>query len=74
MNADNYKNNRSNDMGEQTDKPALHLVDAKEITFEQIIDLFRQLAGREPTAEEVEEARREWQDEESEKRQGAKPT
>jgi hypothetical protein len=52
---------------QQTDKPALYLVDAKEITFEQTIDLFRKLTGREPTAVEVEEARREWQEGESEK-------
>ena len=46
---------------QQSDKPAFFLVDAKEITFEQTIDLFRKLTGREPTAEEVEEARAEWE-------------
>lgn len=40
-------------------KPELHLLDAKQATFEDVIDLFRKQTGREPTAEEIEEARRE---------------
>lgn len=44
----------------KNDKPALHLTDAKAVSFEQMMNLFRKLTGREPTAEEIEEARREW--------------
>jgi hypothetical protein len=42
-------------------KPERHLLDAKEATFGDVIDLFRKLTGREPTPEEIEEARREWE-------------
>jgi hypothetical protein len=38
---------------QQNDKPTLHLTDAKEVTLTDVLDLFRKLTGREPTAEEV---------------------
>lgn len=44
----------------ENDKPALHLLNGSEITFEMLGQLFAKLTGREPTAEEIEEARREW--------------
>jgi hypothetical protein len=54
---------------QQPDKqPELHLTDAKQLTFAQMMDLFRKLTGREPTAEEIEEARTEWEQERSEER------
>ena len=42
------------------EKPRLHLSDAKQMSVEDVIDLFRKLTGCEPTAEEIEEARQEW--------------
>jgi hypothetical protein len=44
-----------------SEQPELHLSDAKEMTLADVFNLFRKLTGREPTAEEVEEARREWE-------------
>ena len=52
----------------KNDKPTLHLLHSNEITFENIMEMFRKLTGREPTAEEVEEARLEWDREENEQR------
>jgi hypothetical protein len=46
-------------------KPRLHMSNTKGATFEDMIDLFRKLTGREPTAEEIEEARREWDNQKS---------
>jgi hypothetical protein len=47
---------------QQHDKPPeLHVLNPRTATLAQIIDLFRRLTGREPTPEEVEEARREWE-------------
>jgi hypothetical protein len=45
------------------DKPELHLLHPDEITFESIMQMFRDLVGREPTPQELEEARREWDSE-----------
>ncbi len=42
------------------EKPELHLSDAKQMSVEDVIDLLRTLTGREPTAEEIEVARHEW--------------
>jgi hypothetical protein len=36
------------------------------MTFDDVMEMFRRLTGREPTAEEVEEARSEWEQQESE--------
>jgi hypothetical protein len=41
-------------------KPQLHLLHPDHITFENLMEMFRRLTGPEPTPEEVEEARREW--------------
>jgi hypothetical protein len=43
-----------------SDKPELVLIEGKDITFEDITGMFRRLTGREPTPEEVEEARQRW--------------
>jgi len=43
------------------DKPTLHLLHPDEVTLDNIIQMFRKLTGREPTPEEVEEARAEWE-------------
>ena len=48
------------------DKPELHLLRPNEITFENVMEMFRRLTGRDPTPEEVEEARREWEKAEQE--------
>src|SRR5262249_7931848 len=42
------------------DKPTLHLPPPDEITNDNIMEMFRALTGRDPTPEEVEEARAEW--------------
>jgi hypothetical protein len=39
------------------EKPTLTLVPAREIGVDQLLKLFRQLTGREPTAEDREQAR-----------------
>jgi hypothetical protein len=51
---------------QRNDKPTLHLLHPQEITFENIMEMFRKLTGREPTPEEVEEARAEWEADDSE--------
>ena len=45
----------------KNDKPELVFLEGDGITFEDITDMFRRLMGREPTPEEIEEARREWE-------------
>ena len=45
----------------QNDKPTLHLLHPQEITFENIVEMFRQLTGWERTPEEIEEAQTEWE-------------
>jgi hypothetical protein len=50
-----------NEQQQHDKQPELHLTNAKQLTFEQMIDLVRRLTGREPMPEEVEEARREWE-------------
>ncbi len=47
-------------------QPELHVLNSRTMTFEQMMDLFRRLTGREPTAQEIEEARRDWEKQESE--------
>lgn len=49
-------------------EPELHLRDANQMTFQNMMDLFRKLNGREPTPEEIEEARTEWDKQDSEGR------
>ena len=44
------------------DKIKLVLADAKEMTFEDSLEFFRKLTGREPTPEDIEEAREEWEE------------
>ncbi len=41
--------------------PQLHLSDAKPMTIDDVLNLFRKLTGREPTAKDIEEARRKWE-------------
>jgi hypothetical protein len=50
----------------ESNKPELHLLHPDEITFENLLEMFRDLTGREPTPEEVEEARAEWDSEDEE--------
>jgi hypothetical protein len=52
---------------QQHDKqPDLHVLNPRTATLAQVIDLFRKLAGRERTEEELAEAKAEWDQEESE--------
>ena len=44
---------------EQQDKPTLHVLKTRTLTFADMMKMFRRLSGREPTGEEVEEARAE---------------
>lgn len=46
---------------QQNDKPELHVLNPRTATLAQVINLFCKLTGREPTPEEVEEARAEWE-------------
>jgi hypothetical protein len=47
---------------QQHDKlPELHILNPRTATFENVMEMFRRLTGREPTAEAVEEAEREWE-------------
>jgi hypothetical protein len=43
--------------------PELHVLNPRTATFADVMEMFRSLTGREPTAEEIEEARREWESE-----------
>jgi hypothetical protein len=42
--------------------PELFLLQCEDTTFADLMEMFRKLTGREPTAEEIEEARREWEE------------
>ncbi len=44
--------------GQQTE---LYISDTKAMTLEDVLNLFRHLTGREPTPEEVAEAKAEWE-------------
>ena len=46
--------------------PELHVLNPRTMTFEDMMAMFRRLTGREPTAEEVEEAKREWESDDGE--------
>lgn len=47
---------------QQHDKPPeLHVLNPRTMTFADAIEMFRRLSGREPTPEEVEGARAEWE-------------
>lgn len=48
------------------EKPELHLADAKQMTLDDVLNLFRRVTGREPTPEEIEDARREWESDDGE--------
>ena len=46
---------------EKSREPVLHLIDAGiDMTFEDLIGLFRSLTGRDPSPEELEEVKKEW--------------
>jgi hypothetical protein len=45
---------------QQDNQPELHVLNPRTATLEDVLNLFRKLTGREPTPEEVEEARAEW--------------
>ncbi len=50
-----------NDVAPKPDEmPTLVLLPGPQMTFEDVMRMFERLTGREPTAEEIEEARREW--------------
>jgi hypothetical protein len=49
----------------------LHLLNPHTMTFADLMAMFRRLTGREPTAEEVEEAKREWESDEGENKDEA---
>jgi hypothetical protein len=42
-------------------KPTLHLLPGASLTFEQALDLLRELTGREPTEAELAQARAVWE-------------
>lgn len=45
----------------EENKVDLHLANARAMSLDDILNLFRKVSGREPTPEEVEEARREFE-------------
>jgi hypothetical protein len=53
-------------MSDERQQPELHVLHPRTMTFADVLNLFRKLTGRELTAEEIEEARTEWDKEESE--------
>lgn len=42
-------------------EPELHLANTREITFEKILDMFRELTGKEPSPEAIEAIRKDWE-------------
>ena len=50
---------------EPKEKPRYYVANPRTLTFDDVMEMFRQLTGREPTPEEIEEARQAWESEES---------
>ena len=46
---------------EPKEQPRYHVANPRTMTFEDVMEMFRQLTGREPATEEIDEARREWE-------------
>ncbi len=42
-------------------EPELHLANTKGITFEKILDMFRELTGKEPSPETIEAVKKDWE-------------